>query len=988
MARQAAAVNRADLDEVARTIAADLVALDHRPLGWPTLDSDGLVAKIGTAMSEPASYVMWGREVRAIEPGVVLVAHDVITTGPSGRWQSWWLVSTADGQIQRAENFGDDVDAALARYDEVAGGEGGARPLADVAGEPAVLSNAVLRLVSGGIEAFNQGDMEALAAGLTVDCVRRDHRLAPTQGVTQGVDAIVELQNVASEIGRHEMAISPVATRGQRLAVIELTLVTDYGRDVHYLLLEANPDLELLSSYDYFDSGDLASATAMLDERYAEQLPPELASVFRVAAAPLRAINSEDYAVLRDTVSSDMEMLDHRSASWPQLDREGLIDRMEGTLGFGYVGWYREVKRLTPAGLLASYESVTTAPETSRLDLLVGMVDAGKFCRGEQFGEDDYEAALARFDELDAEQRAAAVIRLPALENAATRPLAVLADVVVKDLEQARPLIATDFRLIDHRPGVSAPDIGGRDDYMSYLEASLSVSLTDPRYEIVAVRGDRQALVRGSWSASSGSEIVFLMVIEVNQAGQVLFFGQYSTEQIAAALEYLDQLWLEGDGRDARPSTTPLFEFDQAAAAGDMEKAQALLATDFVAVDRRQLGWPEMDGAAFIEGRFNGADDLNWQRTLATVAVPKHNATMALRHVRSAGEWAEGSEYSREYLVVTEVRSGLCARAEFFDTDDYEAALARFDELERAGSMAADAPCHETLVPANRSSEVGTAIVVAFGAQDWDALEAVLADGVELVDDRTGPTTTRAFGRDAVVARMDMMANFKATADVGYVAMLRSLLAVRGQTLNLSLGGFITNADQRSERLTIEVLDNSDRLARLVSFDPDDFAAAVEALDELYIEGEGAEHADQLRPFIEFERAANRSELDAAAAVLDSEFVAVDHRQMGFPQMTAEEFLEVRMEAPDDIEVDRVVYTAAIYAQHDAWSLRVIRTAGARSGAQYENGWLMVTEVAQGKIRRVEFFPDEALDAATARFAELAGPPATESTDAGQTADD
>ena len=241
---------------------------------------------------------------------------------------------------------------------------------------------------------------------------------------------------------------------------------------------------------------------------------------------------------------------------------------------------------------------------------------------------------------------------------------------------------------------------------------------------------------------------------------------------------------------------------------------------------------------------------------------------------------------------------------------------------------------------------------------------------------------------DVHAVLMDKTPNFKATADVGYVAMLRSLLAVRGQTLNLSLGGFITNADQRSERLTIEVLDNSDRLARLVSFDPDDFAAAVEALDELYIEGEGAEHADQLRPFIEFERAANRSELDAAAAVLDSEFVAVDHRQMGFPPMTAEEFLEVRMEAPDDIEVDRVVYTAAIYAQHDAWSLRVIRTAGARSGAQYENGWLMVTEVAQGKIRRVEFFPDEALDAATARFAELAGPPATESTDAGQTADD
>ena len=104
-------------------------------------------------------------------------------------------------------------------------------------------------------------------------------------------------------------------------------------------------------------------------------------------------------------------------------------------------------------------------------------------------------------------------------------------------LDGLGPLIAPSIRRADRRRGVSAPDICGRDEYLAWLETSVSVGLVAVDAWPVHTRGDSLALMHATWGTGDGAEMEFLFLIGLDDKGRTVYGCQYDLEDQAAAIE-------------------------------------------------------------------------------------------------------------------------------------------------------------------------------------------------------------------------------------------------------------------------------------------------------------------------------------------------------------------------------------------------------------------------------------------------------------------
>ncbi len=165
------------------------------------------------------------------------------------------------------------------------------------------------------------------------------------------------------------------------------------------------------------------------------------------------------------------------------------------------------------------------------------------------------------------------------------------------------------------------------------------------------------------------------------------------------------------------------------------------------------------------------------------------------------------------------VEGDLLHRCEVFDEADLDAAIARFDQLSRP-------------VPQLESTAVQAyeRLQASFAARNWDAVAEILAD--DGFSRRPPPRGGRGFreGRHAVVAE------FSVFAEIGVKRITFDPIATRGSRLVLSrsrASGRDRRADAfRTDVLSIAEIDANERIKALITFDPDDFDAAFEELEE------------------------------------------------------------------------------------------------------------------------------------------------------------
>ena len=313
-------------------------------------------------------------------------------------------------------------------------------------------------------------------------------------------------------------------------------------------------------------------------------------------------------------------------------------------------------------------------------------VDAtGRITAFELFAEEDWEAALARLDELGIAPLDA---RTPQVENAFTRRRPEWEALVRSGrFDEARARLgeffADDVVRVDRRPTVAGPDTDGP-GMVDSLEAMYELGLVEAGTEPIAVRGDTLALYWQTFRSAGGDELVILNLTETDADNRVVFVANYGEDQLTEALAELDERYLAGEGAEHADVVRPSMDHVAAINRRDWPALLATMRPDIVVGDHRGLWPPESDRNAYLARIRSLAETSPDSVVISRRFVAAGSASLATYGVRGTSDHGERYEY--DFHVPALVHDGSFVTFEFFAEDDWDAALARFDELSAPSS--------------------------------------------------------------------------------------------------------------------------------------------------------------------------------------------------------------------------------------------------------------------------------------------------------------
>ena len=319
------------------------------------------------------------------------------------------------------------------------------------------------------------------------------------------------------------------------------------------------------------------------------------------------------------------------------------------------------------------------------------------------------------------------------------------------------------------------------------------------------------------------------------------------------------------------------------------------------------------------------------------------------------GTSREGFDAEWREITILTLEGDLISRCEVFDEADLDAALARFDELNRP------APRLE-----NTASQVGERLLAHIAAHDWDALANTMTDDFAHEDRRQVIGSGLRLGRDATST------DLRAVAELGFAPVRSTIIATRGERLYLMNVQFTEHAQGPdaflTEILVIGEANSDNRLIAGVVFDPDDIDAAFEELNARYVAGEAAPYSQAWSVVSQAYAAFNRGEMFPTTP----DWVNFDHRR-GTPFAPGE--MAAYFRAIWDVTPEENVYIEAVHRLSSVGAV-VTHAAHWTSPEGFAAEWRVVDLLTvQGDlITRVEFFDEIDLDAAIARFDELNQP--------------
>jgi hypothetical protein len=197
---------------------------------------------------------------------------------------------------------------------------------------------------------------------------------------------------------------------------------------------------------------------------------------------------------------------------------------------------------------------------------------------------------------------------------------------------------------------------------------------------------------------------------------------------------------------------------------------------------------------------------------LSGLGVVVTNATFGTSQQGFDAEW--------RMIQLLTVDGDRVNRTEIFDEADMDAALERFDELDRP------APRLE-----NAASRMFERFNAYLAARDWDAMAQMVTDDVCDDDRRRVVSGGIRRGRDT------QLQNLRAIVGVGVKNYEATVIATRGERLALARSR-VSGGGHREEAFALEMLtlieiSDDQRISAGVSFDLDDIDAAFEELEHM-----------------------------------------------------------------------------------------------------------------------------------------------------------
>lgn len=870
------------------------------------------------------------------ERGAVVTqrSHGTSQQGFEAEWRVVGLFAVDGDSVERFELFDEgDLDTALALFGELHRHE-------------RRLENSASRAYERAIRFFEARDWVAMAEAMSPTVYAEDRRHVANGGTLRGVDDLITNSQAGAALGATDISINPLADRGDRLALIRLSI---YGLDpapdafsAEMLAVVQIDEAEKLSAYVAFDPDDIDAAVGELDKRYMANEPAAHARVWSVAVRAQAAPNRWQRALPKTT------------PDWISIDHRRGIGFPAGHLTDYLHAWWESeqdctafiesVHRLTDRGTV--FVNVLTATSTEGFPaewrfVELMMVDGDLISRVELFEETDLEVAVAKFDELMSRTR---------LENAATRIGSRIADAFnCRDRETFYAFATANGSFTDRRQGLNSGTDGL--DLQRNLHATLDIAPLswEMTWEPIAIRGTRLSLEREYWRDldQDGQPITveFLSVVEANDSGLLHSCVLFDVDDVDAAFAELETRYLAGEAAEHADTWKVFIDSYAALKRGEIPSTT----DDFVDIDHRSLVPIETGELITYLNAF--VNDLAVDNVYVESAHRLTDLGAVVTHV-ATGTSQDG--FAAEWRVVyfATLDRGLINRTEVFEEADLDTALARFDELAESKPRLG-----------NAASITLARFQHCFSAQDWDAIAETVAPDFLIADRRRAINSGVERGRDAVI---ELIRN---TTDSGTTHVESTTVATRGTRLLLaraSYSGDDHGPEQafRTELLSVVEANGDGKLSAQVVFDVDDVNAAFAELEKRYLTGEAAAHAHTWSVLVRGFAAISRKELPA----ISPDFVDVDHRAV--TPVESGDLLAYFRSMFDAADV--TVYVDSVQRLTSLGAV-VTHTGVGTSREGFEAEWRMVEvlTVREDLITRCEIFDEADLDAALARFDEL-----------------
>lgn len=512
-------------------------------------------------------------------------------------------------------------------------------------------------------------------------------------------------------------------------------------------------------------------------------------------------------------------------------------------------------------------------------------------------------------------------------------------------------LLAPNFLLDDRRQGVNAGRREGRDAEIGNLKVIATViGCVSVTSSVIATRGEHLALRSLRFAGShQDSELFYsdlIGVVEINADNQLAAHVAFDPADIGAAFAELDDRYLASEATAHRSAWSVIM--DAFAAHNRHELPQTT--TDFMSVDHRRVN-------AFAPGELLPYLRAGWtleENLLYVEAAHRLSSLGAVCTYVGKGISPDGFDAQWRGVAVFTVDHDILSGCEIFDESDLDAALARFDELNRPVSQLA-----------NAASRVTDRFLERFAARDWNAMADMVLDDISFDDRRRG------MNADLQTGRANFIENFRIAADLG-ATQSPIAIATRGERLVLVRARF-SLGDGAPDEFGLDLLhvieiDADHRTTATVTFDDDDFDAAIAELDARYLAGEAADHAQTWSVIAGAYAATNSRHMPDFAP----DWASIDHRRArGFAPGDLATYIRATWELTPDI----TSYPESIHQLGIRGAVHTQAVSGTSQGG-FDAEWreIILVTVEGRQIDRIELFDEADLDAALARFDELSRP--------------
>lgn len=926
-----AAANRQELN-----LTSDCMTIDHRRgRAFAPGEAPEYMRATWDLAPDVNGYIETVHRLNNVGALITHVVHGTSQAGFTAEWREVILLTFEGELVNRGELFDEeDLDVALAKLDELS------RPVRR-------LENTASRATDRFLELFAARDWEAMARMVIDDISFDDRRRVINADLQTGRNAFIEGFRIAADLGATQFPHA-IATRGERVVLVRARFSLgggapeEFGLDLLHVI-EVDAD-NRISATVTLDPDDVDAAVAELDTRYLAGESVGHAQTWMAIARNVAAFNRREPLM----TTSDWVTIDHRRAT--AFEPGDITPYIHATWEVAPDINLRieAVHRLNNSGALFTQVLKGTSKEgfdAEWRDVIILTADGEQLSSLEVFDETDLAAALTRFDELSRPAQR--------LENAASRVYErIFAYFASRDWTAMKAVIGEDILDDDRRRVANAGIRRGRTAMITNIQAGADLGARSITSTVIATRGNRLALrhLRFSGEGRDAFHNELLGIAEINDDQRVVVVIQFDVDDLNAAFDELDARYLAGE---AAPQAHSWSAVVGAYAALNRREMPATTA-GHVSVDHRRV-------TAFAPGDIKDYTRRAWDQipdiSFRIEAVHRLNDRGAVVTHALHGTSREGFEAEWREIHLMTLDGEQFNRSEMFDEADLEIALARFDELSHTATLSNTA---------NRTFE---RFQKCLAEADLDAMADMLADDICSEDRRHIISAGIRNGRDAALE------DARVIAGLGAGVTTTAVLATRGERLALRHSQYAVGHEQTAayqvNLLEVVVVDTDERISAVVTFDVDDFEAALAELDARYLAGEAAAYPEVWSAITEGYAALNRHE----APQVTPDFQDVDHRH-GVAFMSGDLFPYIH--AAWDVSPDLKTHIETVHRLNKLGAV-ITQTAHGSSEEGFDAEWrqIVVFTVDGDAVNRCEMYEEADLDAALARFDQLTQQPPT-----------